>query len=149
MGGRVAVALLADDPERGKQSILWWRSRGRSIAVRRDSRIEIDKSRATDLETDFESFINDWEELPLFKTQKLLDEKTFLLQRKERLSQNGAEAADSLRKYGTGIQPHYWDNLNKNNDVLIIVGEKDEKFVKIGDNMNKQLKNSCFKIIKK
>src|SRR5699024_282291 len=149
MGGRVAISLLANYSERFNKFILESTSPGMSKAFRRDSRIEIDESRATDLETDFESFINDWEELPLFKTQKLLDEKTFLLQRKERLSQNGAEAADSLRKYGTGIQPHYWDNLNKNNDVLIIVGEKDEKFVKIGDNMNKQLKNSCFKIIKK
>ena len=148
MGGRVAISLLANYSERFNKFILESTSPGMSKAFRRDSRIEIDESRATDLETDFESFINDWEELPLFKTQKLLDEKTFLLQRKERLSQNGAEAADSLRKYGTGIQPHYWDNLNKNNDVLIIVGEKDEKFVRLANQMLQVFDDATFTCIK-
>lgn len=148
MGGRVAVSLLANYSERFSKFILESTSPGMSKVDRRHARIKIDESRRERLETDFKAFIDEWEELPLFQSQKLLDEKSFLLQREERLSQNNIEAADSLRKYGTGIQPHYWDDLNKDNEVLIIAGEKDEKFVKIGDNMNKQLKNSRLHIFK-
>lgn len=148
MGGRVASVFLHRHGHRVLKVILESTSLGINDAKKRCARIQIDENRASKIETDFEAFVSEWEQLPLFNSQHLITEKEFKKQRAMRLSENPLEVADSLKKYGTGVQQSYWKVMNNNHPVLILVGSKDEKFVQIGNQMNKVFKNSKFRVIK-
>ena len=69
------------------------------------------------------SFIDFWENIPLFKTQKELSEEQRQVIREERLSQREIGLANSLRGIGTGSQTSYWERLKAVNiPVLLING---------------------------
>lgn len=58
-----------------------------------------------------------------------------------RLSQNPNGLSKALKDYGTGSQPSNWHHLNTMTvPTCIIVGQKDEKFIQIGKQMNESIK---------
>src|SRR5699024_11481438 len=87
-------------------------------------------------------FLDDWEHMGLFKSQQHLSEEAFREQRSMREAQRPEEVADSLLKFGTGVQPSYWATLkNLKMPVLLITGVDDQKFVDINKKMAKSIEN--------
>jgi 2-succinyl-6-hydroxy-2,4-cyclohexadiene-1-carboxylate synthase len=142
MGGRVALGFASMYPERVRKLILESTSPGLRTEKEREARRESDAHLAKFiLENGMDAFVSKWENIPLFESQKSLPEKVRLSVRQQRLNNNSTGLAKSLIGMGTGSQPSYWENLdNLTSDVLMIVGELDQKFVKIAEEMQKSLK---------
>ena len=55
------------------------------------------------------------------------------------MSQNPVRLAKALRDYGTGNMPNLWPQVSSLRvRTLILTGEKDEKFVQIGQKLKKR-----------
>mgnify|MGYP001221495702 FL=1 len=151
MGGRTALSFAMYYPQFVQTLILESASPGLKTEVERMSRTERDNTLANRIEDKgVESFVDYWEEIPLFATQKQLSKDVQEAIRKERLRQNEKGLADSLRFMGTGKQPSWWDKLAEVHiPVLLIAGEADEKFVQMNKEMNKLFPNSELKIVER
>ncbi len=148
MGGRVAVSFLVNHPGMVQSAVLESASPGISDPTERRERFLIDQKRAEEISYDYTSFVDGWEKMGLFSTQDSLDSKAKERQRENRLAQDPSGAADSLIKYGSGIQQSYWDDLKDvNPPVLLVCGGRDEKFVTINREMQKLLHDVQFEIV--
>lgn len=148
MGGRTALAFEAIHPEYVDRLILESASAGIKDKASKRDRLKVDRRRHDKMIEDYPGFLRDWENLPLFNSQKNLEPHILASQKSERESLNPLEAADSLLKYGTGVQDSYWDDLEDiNNPILLIVGEEDEKFVSIGKTMSQLVKSAKLEIV--
>lgn len=88
-------------------------------------------------------FVDYWESIPLFESQKELPDSTRRKIRQGRLMQQSIGLALSLMYMGTGQQTNYWPSLrNIQRPILYIAGEYDTKFQKIGKNWLKKI--VCF-----
>ncbi|HEY9645477.1 MAG TPA: 2-succinyl-6-hydroxy-2,4-cyclohexadiene-1-carboxylate synthase [Chroococcidiopsis sp.] len=135
MGGRLALYLALHFPQRFVRVILESASPGLETQAERDQRRQHDFSRAQALETQpFSQFLDHWYDQPLFQSIKAHPDFAKLRQR--RLQNDPLELAKSLRYLGTGMQPSLWPNLQTNPvPLLLIVGERDQKFVAINTAM--------------
>lgn len=138
MGGRLALYTAAHYPHRIKSLVLESASPGIREEAEQARRREEDERLAGRLEKDgLQAFIEYWEQLPLWDTQKhtMSDEARQIL-RAERMSHQASGLINSLRGMGTGIQRSLWGRLP---DLLIpvqlLVGELDAKFVHINQEM--------------
>lgn len=148
MGGRVALSFGILHPECIRSLILESASPGLKTASDREARKAIDEERAVKITDDYRAFLDEWEGMGLFQSQQSLSEEAFHEQRKMRESQIPEEVADSLRKYGTGIQPAYWDRLAElKMPVLLIAGERDSKFVSINEEMQESIPHARFEVV--
>ncbi|MGX6970098.1 2-succinyl-6-hydroxy-2,4-cyclohexadiene-1-carboxylate synthase [Vagococcus bubulae] len=138
MGGRLALSYAVKHPTKINQLILESSSPGLSGYDERKKR-RMSDNRLACLLTDkgIHHFVDFWENIPLFATQKKLSTSTQETIRNERLSQNPYGLAMSLRYFGTGIQPPLWDKLSLLNGVpvALLVGEYDKKFVSLANQM--------------
>lgn len=125
-------------------------SPGLKTELERTERQEADRKLAERIMKDgIHSFVDLWENIPLFATQKRLSIKRRMSVREERLSQSTTGLANSLLGIGTGSQPSYWDELSSIEvPVLLITGENDTKFVNIAREMVKFLSLSSHQTIK-
>ena len=137
MGGRVALAYAHRYPERVSSLILESASPGIKAESERLERKEADKKLSERIIRDGISlFVEFWENIALFNSQKRLSTETQSAVRAERLSQSAPGLANSLIGMGTGSQPSYWGELHTINlPVLLITGEIDTKFVNIAQEM--------------
>jgi len=88
-------------------------------------------------------FIDEWLTQPLFST--LTGEQS---RREERLSNTPEGLANSLRTAGTGTQENLWPRLGDiSTRTLLVVGERDPKFLEIAMRMNEALPNSSLSVI--
>ncbi|MBM6618052.1 2-succinyl-6-hydroxy-2,4-cyclohexadiene-1-carboxylate synthase [Bacillus suaedaesalsae] len=144
MGGRVALAFACIYPEFVQSLTLESSSPGIQNEEDKKNRVSADEKLATKIEEEgVEAFIDFWEGIPLFETQRKLSLKKQLSIRSRRLQNNPIGLANSLRGMGTGKQPSYWDELSSINvPILLLCGELDEKFCFIAENMNKKLQNA-------
>ncbi|RNF38273.1 2-succinyl-6-hydroxy-2,4-cyclohexadiene-1-carboxylate synthase [Planococcus salinus] len=137
MGGRTALAYACTHPERLESLILESASPGLVSEQQRLERRQRDESLADRIEEGgVASFVDKWEEIPLFETQKRLPESVKASVRSERLSQEATGLANSLRGMGTGAQRSYWDCLRELPiPVLLVTGTLDSKFTAIAGEM--------------
>jgi 2-succinyl-6-hydroxy-2,4-cyclohexadiene-1-carboxylate synthase len=144
MGGRVALAFSLLYPEVVHSLILESSSPGLESDEERESRRNADELLAIEIEQmGIPAFVNRWENIPLFKSQKLLPTSRQNQIRIQRLRNSMTGLVNSLRGMGTGNQPSYWDRLSTISiPVLLICGEWDEKFCKIAKEIKKQIPNS-------
>ena len=76
-------------------------------------------------------FVQHWENIGLFKTQKSLSPERFTSQRQQRLTNHPLGLANSLLGMGTGVQPSLWKELKTlPMPVLLIAGQLDAKFIR-------------------
>ncbi|MFG6119523.1 2-succinyl-6-hydroxy-2,4-cyclohexadiene-1-carboxylate synthase [Thalassobacillus sp. B23F22_16] len=150
MGGRTALSFAALYPDYVAQLILESASPGLESSEDQQARISKDERLAKKLEVEgILSFVDFWENLPLFDSQRRLPEKVKRKIREERLSQSAAGLALSLRGMGTGAQPSWWEQLvHLELPVQLIVGEWDKKFVSINERMKRKLSDSSLYVIR-
>lgn len=138
MGGRIALSLALRYPELFEKVIIVSASPGLRTEAERRSRRESDEGIARKIERNFEGFIKEWYEQPLFSTLK--NHPIFQEIESERIINNPGNLASALRLLGTGCQPSVWEELQNNRvPIQFFVGEKDLKFVEI----NRQMVNLC------
>jgi 2-succinyl-6-hydroxy-2,4-cyclohexadiene-1-carboxylate synthase len=149
MGGRTALSYAMLYPENIKSLILESASPGLASEEEREDRRKRDEKLAVCIEKDgMEQFVEFWGNIPLFETQKRLPAEKKASIRQERLSQNSAGLAQSLRTMGTGSQPSWWGKLSDiTMPVLLLAGVLDPKFSGINKRMHEHLPNSNLKII--
>lgn len=131
MGGRLALYLTVNFPWRFKKVILESASPGLKTEKERSRRISSDIQLAYKLQTtDFKQFLLTWYHQPLFESLSQHPNFEKMLQR--RLQNQSSELAKSLTNMGVGNQPPLWEKLSENQTpLLLLVGEKDKKFIAI------------------
>ena len=146
MGGRLAITMACLYPNRVCSLLLENCTAGLKQEVDRKERREKDEQLADRIELEgIESFVNRWENIPLFATQKKLPREVQEAVRKERLANNPRGLANSLRGMGTGAQPSWWNRLEElKMPVLLINGESDQKFFHILKNIQKGIPHAKF-----
>lgn len=131
MGGRLALAFAIRYPDKVKKLVLESASPGLKTEDERRTRIKNDRQLAERIEKDgVEAFVNYWENIPLFESQKHLPADIKQQVRDERLNQSPVGLANSLRGMGTGKQSSYWHELKHfKKPVVMLTGELDRKFI--------------------
>lgn len=137
MGGRLALYLALQRPERWRSLIMESASPGLRTARARAERVAQDEALASFIErVGMEAFVDRWEALPLFASQKQLPSAARQAHRAARLRNRPDGLARSLRRMGTGAQPSLWERLPQLAlPALLIAGALDHKFVVIAHQM--------------
>jgi len=136
MGGRLALYMAVNFSHRFERVVLESASPGLKTKQERQDRRAHDNRLAKQLETgSLKQFLKEWYDQPLFASLRQ-DKKRFarlLVVRAENNKSGCATGlATSLRMMGAGVQPSLWDQLHKMQArLLLIVGEKDDKFKRI------------------
>lgn len=135
MGGRLALYLTLHFPQRFSKVVLESASPGLKTEGERIERIQRDLELAKKLEkNNFDEFLLNWYNQPIFASIKRHEGFDNLM--KNRLQANPFELAKSLRYMSTGLQPSLWEKLKgNNNNLLLLVGEYDKKFIAINSEM--------------
>ncbi|GEK35579.1 2-succinyl-6-hydroxy-2,4-cyclohexadiene-1-carboxylate synthase [Kurthia sibirica] len=144
MGGRVALAFAMQYPECIDKLILESASPGLAAREDREVRMQHDELLAARITEDgIEAFVDYWQDLALFTSQKTLPIQMQQAIRTERLQQSACGLANSLRGMGTGQQKSYWSSLSQlSKPVVLLVGELDTKFCSIAEKMAEHLLDS-------
>ncbi len=147
MGGRIALYTAFSGFFRAL--ILESASPGLEDPAEREQRRISDEALAASIERDgVEAFIERWEKLPLFTSQRSLPFECAEALRRQRLQNRAAGLAQSLRGVGTGVQPPLYARLpTLHLPVLLIAGELDTKFTAIARRMAQVLPQAQLRII--
>ncbi|OTN88791.1 2-succinyl-6-hydroxy-2,4-cyclohexadiene-1-carboxylate synthase [Enterococcus sp. 7E2_DIV0204] len=140
MGARAALGFAYLFPQKIQQLILESGSPGLKGKTERILRKYSDEHLAGFIMShSIEAFVEKWEKLPLFASQKKLSIQVQEAVRQERLAQRNFGLACSLWFMGTGVQPDFWPELDKLKvPTLLIVGELDHKFQQIASKMKER-----------
>jgi 2-succinyl-6-hydroxy-2,4-cyclohexadiene-1-carboxylate synthase len=147
MGGRIALYTAFSGFFRAL--ILESASPGLKDPSEREKRRRSDEALAASIEREgVPTFIERWERLPLFASQKTLPFGCREALHRQRLQNNATGLALSLRGVGTGVQPSLHARLpTLHMPVLLIAGELDTKFTMIAKHMAQALPQSQLHII--
>ncbi|PID20672.1 2-succinyl-6-hydroxy-2,4-cyclohexadiene-1-carboxylate synthase [Sporosarcina sp. P3] len=150
MGGRVALGFTAMYPEKVTSLVLESSSPGLRTSEQQLARRTADAKLADRIEQQgIIEFVDFWQEIPLFQSQKKLSASQQQAVRNERLNQRPIGLANSLRGIGTGSQPSYWQSLEQLSlPVLLLTGSEDVKFESIAQEIMKSLPNAQHETIK-
>lgn len=148
MGGRLALYLAIKRPHLIGSVLLESASPGLKTSPEREARVKHDAALAEKIMTfGVKAFVDEWENIPLFATQRNLPDVVKKNIRSERLSQTALGLANSLRGMGTGTQPSLWESLSAcEKHVMLVAGSLDTKFVTIAGEMERQLLK-CRKLV--
>lgn len=149
MGGRLALQLAAGYPGRFRSLIMESASPGIADDGEREQRRRQDETLAERIETmGIAWFVDYWERLPLWNTQRALPADVLFAQRQQRLGNSASGLANSLRGMGSGAQPNLWNRLGHvMMPVLLLAGEGDSKFVAINQRMSRRMPGAHLQVI--
>ncbi|MCC6791462.1 MAG: alpha/beta fold hydrolase, partial [Thermomicrobiales bacterium] len=101
------------------------------------ARARFDGALAERIERDgIESFVDDWQALPLFASHRRLSDAARFALRRQRLRNQPVGLANSLRGFGQGVQPYLGDRLCElAMPVCVIAGDEDEKYRRLAGEM--------------
>jgi len=150
MGGRLALSFAITYPQCVRRLVLESSSPGLKKELERKERQSSDEALAEFiLQNGIESFVDYWENIPLFKSQNNLPEAVQKKIRAQRLQNTPIGLANSLRGMGTGFQPSWWEQIkNLYIPVLLLCGEWDVKFCRIAEDMERTMPNAIKNTIK-
>lgn len=129
MGGRVALHLALAHPELVSHLVLCSSTAGIDDPSEREARRAADTALAAHVRNvGLDTFLTEWLSQPLFSSLTVTKHDA------EVRATNTAEGlARSLEMSGTGTQEPLWDRLHAlDMPVLIVTGDRDEKFTDIG-----------------
>ncbi|MCP4360322.1 MAG: 2-succinyl-6-hydroxy-2,4-cyclohexadiene-1-carboxylate synthase [Chloroflexi bacterium] len=149
MGGRLALFTAVTYPNRIHSLVLESAAPGLAEAAARQERSQRDRELADWIEMNgIQSFVERWQNLPLWESQKQLSVEVRQALHTQRLQNNPMGLANSLRGMGSGAQPSLWEYLPELTiPVLLIAGELDTKFVSINQKMAANLANARLEIV--
>jgi 2-succinyl-6-hydroxy-2,4-cyclohexadiene-1-carboxylate synthase len=147
MGGRLALTFALLFPDRVRKLVVESASPGLLTDKERELRRMSDaKLSLTINELGVKSFVDYWEDIPLFSSMKRLPSTVKEKIRTQRLRNSASGLANSLLGMGTGSQPSWWgpplEQLTC--DVLLLTGAEDKKFSDIAGRMLKELKRGTW-----
>jgi 2-succinyl-6-hydroxy-2,4-cyclohexadiene-1-carboxylate synthase len=130
MGARLALYTALHYPAQVEGLIMESGSPGLATEAERAQRRAQDETLAQRIEHEgVAAFVNHWENLPLFETQKRLPPEVQAAVRAGRLQNRAVGLAHSLRGMGTGAQPALWEELPQLNvPTTLITGVLDQKY---------------------
>ncbi len=130
LGGRVALGLIVRHPALFSRAVLIGASPGLADDAGRAERLSADEAWARRIERDGTSaFVDAWERLPLFATQRRLDASVLEEQRRIRLSHTAAGLAQAMRVLGLARMPNLLTALARVPiPVQLVAGELDDKY---------------------
>ncbi len=136
-GGRLALYLTLEFPDRFDRVMLESTSPGLPTIAEREARIVSDDRIIARLETtDFQAFVDSWYRQPIFVGIDKHPDFPGLIQR--RLTNDSHKLAKSLKYAGLGRQPYLLERLKAHDrPILLIVGEDDPKFVSIARSLDR------------
>ena len=137
LGGRVALHLALLAPERVDALVLESAAPGIDDPAEREARVRSDEELARFIERDgVAAFVDRWESMPLFATQRRLPREVQARQREQRLANRPAGLANSLRGMGAGAQEPLQGRLGEvTAPTLLIAGALDEKYRRLTETM--------------
>lgn len=143
MGGRLALSFAVQFPQMVRKLILESSSPGLESEAERENRRKHDGELGRFiLDQGIEAFVDYWENIPLFATQKELPPEKRSAIREQRLKNSAIGLHNSLVGMGTGAQPSWWQHLHRiEAETLLVTGSLDEKFCLIAEKMSKSIKN--------
>ena len=147
-GGRLALYLALEFPDRFDRVILESTSSGLATASDRQARIERDRQIITRLNTNpFDDFVRSWYQQSLFIG--IDDRPSFLELIDRRVATNQPhQLAKSLQFAGLGMQPYLGDRLKVYpRSISLIVGALDRKFVDINQAIDRECPNTQLTIV--
>ncbi|MFO7538270.1 MAG: 2-succinyl-6-hydroxy-2,4-cyclohexadiene-1-carboxylate synthase [Chloroflexota bacterium] len=149
MGGRLALYFACHYPHYVSKLILESASPGLKTEQERSERRLHDEALADFIEHQgIAAFVNRWQQLPLWESQKQLPASVRQALRRQRLSNHPTGLAHSLRGLGTGVQPSLWPHLSQvTTPTLLLCGELDAKFVAINREMAAAMPQARLEII--
>jgi len=132
MGGRMALSFACEFPQIVNRLILESSTPGiRDEAVRK-KRVEEDKLICTKIKNDYPTFIKDWCDNQLFKSQKDRNLSGWEAQNRIRSGQNSEQISLSIQSLGTGQMPSLWSKIsNLQSSVMFITGSEDSTYCRI------------------
>ncbi|MDZ5472626.1 2-succinyl-6-hydroxy-2,4-cyclohexadiene-1-carboxylate synthase [Bacillus sp. 31A1R] len=143
MGGRLALSFAMAHPHKVRKLVLESATPGIDTEAERLTRIEQDRKLAEFIiERGMTEFVDYWENIGLFQSQKSLPDHTQARVRTQRLENSIIGLSNSLLGMGTGSQPSRWEQLHLlTNETLLITGSLDKKFCEIAAKMTQKIKN--------
>ncbi|MDZ7718962.1 MAG: 2-succinyl-6-hydroxy-2,4-cyclohexadiene-1-carboxylate synthase [Balneolaceae bacterium] len=146
MGGRLAFQMIASHPDLFSGVMIESSHCGIASEKARINRQKLDEKRAQRIEQNYDDFIENWMDLPLFKHTPNPMKSVY---KKIMEAQNPKTLSASLRGFGAGIMPPVCDKLNETDlPITLIAGEHDEKYVERMSEIHQQTDRSRLKIIK-
>jgi 2-succinyl-6-hydroxy-2,4-cyclohexadiene-1-carboxylate synthase len=149
MGGRAALRFAIAHPDRISSLILESASSGIHDEQARRQRIDADETLAALIERDgIESFVARWEALPMWKSQNALGDSGRARLRAQRLANNAAGLANSLRGAGAGVDAPVIDLASTiRAPTLILAGALDAQYIEHGKRLAAAIPNARLEII--
>jgi 2-succinyl-6-hydroxy-2,4-cyclohexadiene-1-carboxylate synthase len=144
-GGRLCLQLALDRPGVVDRLVLVSASPGIAAERARTARREADERLAWEIERDgVDAFLERWLAQPLFAT--LPRERSGIDERRARNTIEGLTY--QLRVLGQGVQPSNWARLGElRMPVLLIVGERDAKYVEIAERMAVAIRRARLEVV--
>ncbi|HLY30226.1 MAG TPA: 2-succinyl-6-hydroxy-2,4-cyclohexadiene-1-carboxylate synthase, partial [Ktedonobacterales bacterium] len=149
MGGRIALYTALHAPGFFRGLILESASPGLPTAEERAARRASDEALATRIEREgIPAFVDYWENLPLFASQRTLPPERRQALREQRLRNSPQGLASSLRGVGAGAQPYLAGMLpTLTLPTLLIAGALDEKYTALARQMANTLPHARLTIV--
>ncbi len=137
MGGRVALALAVQAPERVSTLILESASAGIEDDLERARRVDSDAALAERIvRNGVAAFVAEWERLPILALGAHVAEDDRRQLTAERLQRDPLGLANSLRGMGAGQQVPLWERLPQlEQPTLLIVGQWDVRYQQLAEHM--------------
>lgn len=146
MGARMALHAAIQHPYAMTGLVLVSGTAGIEDDSERAARIQADEALASRIEKiGTSAFIHEWIRQPLFAKSTISEDEI-----RDRCRNTPSSLASSLRKCGTGQQESLWSQLEEIRiPVLLICGNRDEKFLEIAKRMHQLIPDSALRILDK
>ena len=140
MGARLALHIALLHPESVRRLVLISGSPGLRTTAEQIERQQSDEQLAREIsQVGVSQFVSKWLSNPMFANLVSTEGEI-----KDRLRNSVDGLVSSLTLSGTGSQQSLWDRLSElSMPVLLIVGENDQKFVDIADQMREAIGAQC------
>ena len=137
LGARLALSLALRHPGDLRAVVLVGGTPGIEDPAERAQRAAADDALAASIARDgLERFVERWEALPLFATQREMAPELRAAQRARRTAHEAGGIAWALSTLGTGRMPPLWEALaTAPFAVHAVTGDRDEKFTRIAEEM--------------